>query len=760
MSAPAFTPAPALAVGQPLDRADGRAKVTGAARYAAEFRPPGLAYGALVQSTVAAGRVADLDATAAEALPGVLGVLSRRNMPRLSHPPADLLGKGQPGEDYAPLQDDRVHWSGQHLAVVVAETPGAARHAASLVRVRYDEETDVPTPTRLEDAPEDADVEPELWAGREKLQVRRGGDVTAALAAGEGRIEAVYGTPVQNHQPIEMFSTTAHWEAPDRLTLHDTTRWVKGVQRVVAHAFGLAEEDVRAVCPFTGGAFGSKGFQWQHILLAAAAARLVNRPVRVEFTRAQMATTAGRRERTVQRLALGATRDGRLTALRHATRTASSPVVDYPEPCGNLSRNLYACPDVEVTHRLARLHHPSPCPMRAPGEAPGMFALECALDELAYDLHLDPLEVRLRNYAETDAHEKKPYSAKHLGACYRRAAERFGWMRRNPRPGATRVGDLLVGWGMATAAYPAKQMPAVARARLDADGRAVVRSATHEQGTGTYTAMTQLAADALGLPLDRVRFELGDSRFPPAPINGGSWLSSSVGPAVLAACAALTKRLTELAAADSDSSPLTGAKPEELTVAGGRVFRKGSDPTRGLTHAEVLARARLPLVEAEGGAKPGEDAERFAHLSFGAHFAEVAVDPDLGEVRLRRFVGCYDVGRVLNPKLARSQILGGIVFGLGMALQEGSWPDPRTGRTVNGNLAEYHVPVCADLPGDTEIDVSFVGENDPHFAGGFGAHGLGELGIVGSAAAVANAVFHATGVRVRELPITPDKLLL
>ncbi len=743
-----------IPTGQEHVRVDGRLKVTGQAQYTAEVPLPGLAYAALVQSTIPAGRLVALDTAAAERVPGVVGVLSARNMPRLAPPPADLVGKGQPGEPYVPLQDDRVHWAGQHLALVVAETSEQAREAAALVRARYEE--DAQPALRLEDALGDAS-EPELWAGREKLQVRRG-DAPSALLKAETVVRATYDTPVVNHNPIELVSTTAHWEAPDRLVLHDTTRGIKQLQRVLASAFSLVPENVRILAPFVGGAFGAKGFQWQHPMIVAAAARLFGRPVRLEFTRMEMFTTAGRRARTVQNLALGATHQGFLNAITHETLTTSSPVVDYTEPAGNLSRNLYTVPHFAVSHRLATIHEPSPCPMRAPGEAPGSFALECALDELAYALGLDPLELRLRNHADTDQYERKPYSSKHLKECYAQGAEIFGWGKRHPEPRSMRTDDggLLVGWGMSTAAYPAKQMPAAARVSLGADGMAVGASATHELGTGTYTAMSQLLAGALGLPVERVRFELGDSRLPQAPVNGGSWLTSSVGPALLAACEALKKRLLEIAVA-TPGLPTFHAQPDDLVFAGGAIAAKSGEGSAA-DFTTILQAARLPLIEAEASAKPTEEDEKYATVSFGAHFAEVTVDPDLGEVRLRRYVGVFDPGRVINPHLARSQMYSGITFGLGMAFLEASEPDGRTGRTVNANLAEYHVPTCADVPTGA-LDIRFVNEPDPHFGGELGARGLGELGMVGSAAALANAVYHATGRRVRELPITPDKLL-
>ena len=745
---------PAIVNSQTHPRVDGPLKVTGQARYAAEFKLPGLTYASLDQSTIPAGRVLAIDTTEAGQVPGVLGILTSRNMPRLSPPPSDLIGKGQPGEPYVPLQDDVVHWSGQHLAVVVAEALEAAKYAASLVRVEYEAaEPDLqlsrmlPTSTR-----------PALWAGREKLQVSRG-DADQAMLDADTVVDVIYNTAVMNHNPMEMFNTTAYWEGPDRLLLHDTTRWIKGVQRILANAFGLKQDDVRVITPFVGGAFGSTGFPWQHIMLAAAAARLGRRPVKLEFTRQEMFTTAGRRAATVQKFALGASPEGRLNALRHETITSTSPLVDYTEPAGNQSRNLYSCPNLAVSHQLVHLNQPSPCPMRGPGEATGNFAMECAMDELSYRLKLDPVELRLRNHADTDEHEEKPYSSKHLKECYARGAERCGWSKRDPAPGSMRTDDgrLLVGYGMATSAYPAVQMPCQAKASLYADGTATVRSATHDVGTGTYTGMGQVAATALGLPLEKVRFELGDSQFPLAPINGGSWLTASVGPAVLAACAALKEQLAKLAGSDA-ASPLAKAKPDDLVLRDGRLVL-ADDPSKGTAIGDILKQANVGQIEADGAAKPGQNGEeKYAHHSFGAVFVEVTVDPDLGEVRVKRVVGVYDAGRILNPQLARSQLLGGTVFGLSMALQEMSAQDVVLGRTVNANLAEYHIPTCADMPAEG-FDLTFLEESDPHFGGELGAHGIGELGIVGSVAAIANAIYHATGKRVRDLPITPDKLL-
>lgn len=708
------------AIGKPLARVDGKLKVTGAARYSAEFARPKLAYAVLIQSTIANGRVSKMDLAAAQAAAGVVGILTRENAPRFKPYPDDLTKIGAPGESRVPLQDDQVHWVGQHLGVIVAESFEEATHAASLPRVQYEDAP--PILAMNEDRAGQNALQPE------KLQVKRG-DVDAALASVAARIDVTYTTPIENHNPMEVYSTTAEWEAADRVLIHESTRGIKQLQKIVANAFGLPLDNVRIVCPFVGGAFGSKGFQWSHTLLAAAAAQLVQRPVKLTFTRPQMFDSAGQRARTQQKFSMGASRDGKLIALRHATTTHASPVSGWVETCGTMSQKLYSCPNIDVTHRLLKLNLTSPCPMRGPGEAPGVFALECAIDEMAHKIDLDPLEFRLRNYAETDENENKPWSSKKLRECYKRGAEKFGWSKRNRKPRSMQAknGD-LIGYGMATAVYPAAQQPAGAIAILNKDGTVVVRSATHEIGTGTYTAMSQFAADALGLPLEKVRFELGDSQFPLAPNNGGSWLTASVAPAVMGACAELKKKVTELA----------GAWPNDAAAL-----------------ANLFERAAQNEITAEFKSEPNkEERAKFSFQSFGAIFVEAHVD-SLGQARIKRVAAVYDVGRMVNPRLARSQMMGGITFGIGMALMEATLPDENMGRVLNANLAEYHVPVCADAP---EFEIDFINEPDPHMSD-LGARGVGEIGIVGVPAAVANAIFHATGKRVRDLPITLDKLI-
>ena len=457
--------------------------------------------------------------------------------------------------------------------------------------------------------------------------------------------------------------------------------------------------------------------------------KAVQRPVKLTLTRPQMFDSAGQRARTEQKLSIGADKNGKLVALRHATTTHSSPTHDYTEPCGNMSRMLYSCPNVEVSHRLVRLNLTTPCPMRAPGETPGVYALECAMDELAHEIGVDPVEFRLRNYAEIDEYKNRPWSSKKLRECYQRAAEKFGWSNRNKKPGSMRAADgSQIGFGMATAVYPAGQQKTGATAILNKDGTVVIRSATHEIGTGTYTAMSQFAADTLGIPIEKIHFELGDSQFPYAPNNGGSWMTASVGPAVMGACRELKKKVADVA---------------------------GSWPDDSVQLDDLFKRAGQEQIQAEFNSEPNkEEREKFTFLSYGAIFVEVHVDA-FGQVRVKRAVGVYDMGRMINPRLARSQITGGLLFGFSTALMEGTVPDEKTGRIVNANLAEYHVAVHADTP---ELDVDFINEPDPHMPE-LGARGIGEIGIVGAPAAVANAIFNATGKRVRDLPITPDKLI-
>jgi xanthine dehydrogenase YagR molybdenum-binding subunit len=739
-------------LGTPRQRVDGRLKVTGTAAYASDFKIDGMAYGCLIQSTIASGSVVEIDQSEAEKAPGVIGILTRRNAPKLQALPEELTANGVPGETRLPLQDDQVYFQGQHLGAVIAETFEQAREAAALVRVRYQ-----PSELRTDLLGlADQAIEPRIWGGRTKLQDKRGDvDWVWANMPQVRLVNETYSTPIENHNPIEPGAALAVWDGTDQVTLHVSTRGVDLTQQVVAGAFGLPIENVRIVCPFIGGHFGSKGFSWSYFLVAVAAARIVNRPVRLVLSRPQMFDSMGQRARTIQTIGLAADENGKLAALKHSTLTHSSMVYQYTEPCGSLTRSVYSCPNVQINHRLVQLDFTTPCPMRAPGEAPGFFALESAMDELAVKLNIDPVEFRMRNYAEKDEFDQRPWSSKHLKECYDRGAAKIGWSSRNPKPGATKDPDgRLVGLGMATAIYPAGQQPASAKVILSNDGSIVVQSATHESGAGTYTMMTQFVADSLGVPMERVRFELGDTQFPPAPVNGGSWLTASVGPAVVAACNALRDKLISLAV-DGPSAPLSGQSRSDIVIADGRISST-KDATRSISFSDLLTNTGNQTLEADESAKPGDAYQKLAFFSFGAIFVEVKVDPDLGEVRVTRVVGVYDVGKVLNPLLARSQMLSGITFGIGMALMEATVPDMATGRVVNANLAEYHVPVFTDVPPDFVVE--FLDIPDTNMADN-GARGLGEIGIVGAPAAIANAVYHATGKRIRDLPITPDKLV-
>ena len=733
-----------LVVGQPLNRTDGALKVTGAARYAGDFSLPELCHAAIVQSTIASGRIVHLDVTRAVHAPGVLLVMTHANAPALPDhgkaavdPPA--------GRVMSLLQDDNVHYNGQPIAVVVADTPERATYAASLVRATY---------ARIEPTLDFAGARSAAYmpakAGFDAPDSRRG-DPADGLTQAEVKIEATYTTPMQTHNPMEPHATVAQWTG-GKLTLYDATQYVSGVRRTVAKTLGIAEDDVRVISPFVGGGFGCKGSVWSHVVLAAMAARKVRRPVKLVLARPQMFGPVGGRPQTEQHIVLGARRDGTLTLVRHDVLSHTSQIEDFVEPSAIVTRMLYACPNVVTTHRLTKLNVGVPTFQRAPGEATGTFALEVALDELAYELGIDPLELRLRNYAETEPESGKPWSSKHLRECYRAAAARFGWEQKSAKPRSMHEGRELIGWGMATATYPAHRMDAKAAATLFPDGLAVVRSGSQDIGTGTYTVMTQVAAESLGIPVGKVRFELGDTALPEAPVSGGSMTSASVGPAVQAACLALRDKLLAQAAADQRST-VHGVPADRLTITDGWITVR-DDVSRRDAVAAVIGRHGAP-IEAHGEAKPGDEAKAYAAHSFGAVFAEVRIDPDLGRIRVPRIVASYDVGQLLNAKTARSQLQGGIVWGVSFALFEHSVLDARSGRFVNANLAEYHVPVNADIG---RIDVDFIDAPDLKF-NPLGARGIGEIGITGASGAVCNAVYHATGKRVRDLPITLDRLL-
>jgi xanthine dehydrogenase YagR molybdenum-binding subunit len=722
-------------IGQAIDRKDGRLKVLGQAKYVAETSLPQLAYAVLVQSTIAAGTVEDYDLREAQAMTGVLAILTPSNAPALHGAPASLL------------QDKKVFYNGQNVAVVVADTLQRAQDAAQAVRVRYAAGKAV---TTMDAALHNA-YEPKQFAdGRAKADSRKG-DADAAMPLAAMRVDATYVTPVEHHNPMEPHATVAQWDG-DNLTVWTTTQGISAARHTLATLFGLDTKQVTVLCPFVGGGFGCKGNTWPPAALAAMAARHIRRPVKLELTRQQMFTSNGFRPRTVQHLRLGADAQGKLLAINHNALTQMSmpELGEFAEPVGLAARMLYAAPNISTSHRLVGVNQGLPTFMRAPGEAAGSFALESAMDELAVAAKLDPVELRLRNYTDADASDGKPFASKGLRACYQQGAEAFGWRKRTPAPSSMRVGKVLIGWGMATATYPTNRMASAALVRLLPDGSALVQCGTQDIGTGTYTTMAQIAGDELGLPPDRVRTELGDSRLPAAPISGGSMTSASVLPAVQQAARHARSQLIALALQQRPA--WSNIAETEFDLKDG-VLNRGTD---SIAIAAILTGASVDHVEGRDDAKPSPEADKYARHAFGAQFAEVRIDPDLRTIKVSRWVGAFDCGKVINAKTARSQLMGGIVFGIGMALLEETRIDERTGRTLNANIADYMMPVCADVP---DIETIMIEAPDT-ITTPMGIKGIGELPTVGVAAAIANAVYHATGVRVRELPIRLDKILV
>jgi len=736
----------AQAIGAGIDRVDGRLKVTGAAVFSAEHPVANLAYAVLVQSTIPKGRIAAIDTAEASGMRGVLLVMTHQNALHLPKPKPPDPGDQPPAPRLNLLQEDEVRYNGQPVAVVVADTLEHAQDAARRLRIRY-----APAAAMLDfHAAQKHLRKPRSQPERPSDTSR--GNLAGGVARAEAKVDAVYTTPIENHNPMEPHATIASWDG-DRLTLHDATQNISGVRKAAAATFGITPEQVHVICPFVGGGFGCKGTMWSHVMLAAMAARQAGRPVKLVLERTQMFAPVGARPMTRQHFLLGADGGGKLTVVRHDTVSHSSFQDDFTEPCTAPTRMLYASQALQTTQRLATLNLGIPTFMRAPGESSGSFALESAMDELAYALQLDPVELRLRNYAEQDPEKQIPWSRKSLRECYRMGAERFGWSRRNPQPRSMRANGQLLGWGMATATYPANRRPAKASVTIRPDGTAVARSGTHDLGTGTYTVMTQIAADGVGLPVSQVRFELGDTDLPQAPVSGGSMSVASVGPAVYAAAQAARGKLVALALADA-RSPLHGAGAAGIDVRDGWLSLRG-DADRRDSMVDIIARNGGQPVQADGSAAAGDEKRQFSAHSFGAVFAEVLVDPDLGTIRVPRIVAAYSVGRLMNQKTGRSQLMGGIVWGIGMALLEKTELDPRSGRAVNANLADYHVPVNADVG---QIDVLVVDESDTRF-NPLGARGIGEIGIVGVAAALANAVYHATGRRVRDLPLRIEQMI-
>jgi xanthine dehydrogenase YagR molybdenum-binding subunit len=734
-------------IGKEMSRVDGVAKVTGAAKYAVEFQAKNVAYGYIVQSEIAKGAITAIDTKDAEKQTGVIKIFTHLNAPKLAF--TDKKDKDEFALSETPLRalyTDKVMFSGQPIALVVAETYEQARFAANLVKAAYaQEKSATETESLLAQAYE---TPPQPWQPPSKQR----GDAANALKTAAVKVEAEYTIPIEHHNPMEMHGAIAAWEG-DKLTIFDKSQYVYNVRNHLASIFGIAPENVSVVSPFVGGAFGASLRPNYYPLLAAMASREVKRPVKVSFTRRQMFTGHGYRPYTLQKISLGADTKGKLTSIIHEAVNNTSTFEDYGDGATNFTKTIYACPNLTTTEKLVKTDLPTPFAMRAPGAVSGMFALESALDELAYKLKIDPLELRLINYSETDPESGKPWSSKALRECYKEASEKFGWKQRNPEPRSQRDGKWLVGWGMATGTWGAFQNAATVRIALKADGTAHVSSATSDIGPGTYTVITMIAAEFLGLPPEKVKFELGDTKFPKSPAQGGSWTTASVGSAVQLAARNIGGKLIEMANKDANS-PFKTAKPIDVEMIEGKLQLK-SDSSKSINISELMRKNNLAeIVEVYEG-KPSPERNKYAMQAHGAQFVEVKVDEDLGIVKVTRIIEATACGKIMNPKAAHSQEMGGVVWGIGMALHENTEVDHRYGRMMTTDLASYHVPSNADV---LQIETTFVEEEDK-IVNELGVKGMGELGMVGIPAAIANAVFHATGKRIRNLPITPDKLL-
>ena len=731
-------------IGQPLSRIEGPLKVTGGLHYTADIKVAGAAQGVIVSSTIANGRTMWIDTSEAERASGVLAVFTHRNMPRMNPTPKPWSHLHPHGQSYLPLQDDQILYAGQPIALVVAATLNEATHAGTLIKVEYDADPPVVFgPETLKEA-----VQPPrfLWPVSSSV-----GNADEAIASSPVRIEQTYSTADRHHNPMEPHATIATWDADGALTLYETTQHIFGTKELVSIVLGIPPEKVNVVCEFLGGGFGCKGYVWPHTFLTALAARELRIPVRVQLTRAQMYSMVGHQPASVQTITLGAATNGKLNGIRHDSVSPTSVFDNYIEYAALCPRSLWgASGGIATNHQIVHVNRNTPTPLRAPHEALGHFALESALDELAYAIGIDPVALRLMNDIEIDPDSGRPFSTRAMRKCLIEGAARFGWEKRTPEPRSMRDGRYLVGQGMAGAIYTHWRWPAQARVTLRADGSALVEAGTHDLGTGTYTVMQQIAADTLGLPFEDVKVRLGNTRLPKSHPSIGSATMANAGASVMLAAKAARDKAIELARTGEDV--FANSNVDDIVVRDGKVVLEGRNFE--ITYGELLARNNISSLTGDGNYDPIAEGPK-ATFSFSAVFAEVHVDPDLGLVRLSRFVGAYDCGRVINPKTARSQAIGGIIWGVGHALLEQSETDPATGRYLHRNYSGYLVPTSADIP---KLDVIFVGEFDEE-ASPIGGKGLGELTSVSVAPAIANAVYHATGRRVRDLPITIEKLL-
>jgi xanthine dehydrogenase YagR molybdenum-binding subunit len=726
----------------PINRVDGKLKVTGAAKYFAEYDAPGLLYAVLVGSTITRGTISAIDTRAAENAPGVLGIFTHQNMPPVpgwDTPPNTNnvpLGKQQ----YRILGSDRVLFNGQPIAVAIADSLERAQHAASLVRVKYNSS---PFQTDLEANQSKASAlpaSPDYKRGEED-----------AYKQAPVSIEAKYTMPLEMHNPMELHGILAIWDGDNKVTVYAKTQGVKSTQRAISTAFKLDAKNVQVYSEFMGGGFGMGLRTWPQEIAIVAIARKLQKPVKLVQGRDQMFTTVGYRPSTIQKIGLGASKDGKLVGMTHEVIAQSSSYENFTENVAGMTKFMYASPNVNTRYRLLPLDISSPIWMRGPGEATGAFALESAMDELAYKLNIDPLEFRLLNYTETDPEKNKPYSSKFLREAYQLGAERIGWFKRNAVPRSMKDGEWLVGYGMSTGVFGAFRGSATCRAVMGADGNLLLQSAVSDIGPGTGTAMTNIAHESMGIAVKNIKFELGDSSLPNAGSQGGSTTTSTMGSAVFDTCLALKEQLVVLLGKTGD---FKDAKLDELVFEGGYISKK-NDSSKKIKIGDLLKQNNLTTIEATKESRGSAEAQKYSMYSFSIHFTEVRVHPKTGVVRVKRAVTIADSGKIVSPKTAASQMIGGVTGGIGMALTEEAVIDQRYGRFINNNFADYHVPVSADIP---HIETIFIDKPDP-VINPMGSKGMGEIALIGFAAAVANAVYHATGVRVRDLPITPDKLL-
>ncbi|PIQ21779.1 MAG: aldehyde oxidase [Cytophagales bacterium CG18_big_fil_WC_8_21_14_2_50_42_9] len=730
-------------MGDSLDRVDGRVKVTGAARYAAEYNLPNIAYGVLVTSTIAKGHIRHINTSTAEKAPGVLAIISHLNAPKVAGYENQVNNEGSRvyGQEFRLFYDNKIYHNHQPVALAVADTWERANYAASLVQVQYDKE---PHQTNLEQ-----NLRKGIKPQREDDYAR---GIPDAYKKAPVKIEQEYRTPFQVHNPMEMHATTAYWEAEDKIIIYNKTQAVKITQKDIMKAFNLAEQQVQVHSPFVGGAFGSSSRVWPPEMAAILGAKKVGRPVKVVAKRDQVFNMVGYRPRSVQKIGLGATPDGKLTGITHEASGYTSTYEQFTERLVHPTKSLYHCPDLNTVYQLVPLDLSTPCWARGPGETSGSFALESAMDELAYALQMDPLALRLKNFAEVDPENNKPWSSNYLRACYEEGATRFGWHKRQAVPRSMPDGDWLIGMGMAAGIYKAGRDKAAASAKLLADGSVLVQTSVADVGPGSATIMTQIAAEVLGLDIRQVKFEWGDSSFPLAPGQFGSHTTASVGSAIYDVCTALKQKLQELAL-KGQSPALQNLSASNLIFEDGAIQFPGKSVS--LTYPDILKNNHLPELQVTKESESGPEQKNFSSKSFCANFVEVRVHATTGEVRVSRVVSVVDAGKIINHKTAESQVYGSVVWGIGLALMEEALLDDRFGRHINNDLANYHVPVNADIP---DIDVVFIDKKDL-VIDPMGAKGIGEIPLVGFTAAVANAVYHATGKRIRELPITPDKLI-